>query len=194
MLRGVLSAACAVALAPFVLGGGAESPAVVAVRVWPAVGPAERAVGTVVAPGRVLTVDHVLAPGRRVEVEGADGVRRSATVLLRRPGPDLALLRVPGAAGPAVRVADGADGLRVLTPAGERRADLRRRLVARLVDQPGRPRRPSLDLAVSIAPGDSGAPVVDRHGALVGVVYARSTRRDGTAYAVRGAPLRRLAG
>jgi S1-C subfamily serine protease len=193
MLRGVLGAACAVAVAPFVVGGAAGRPAVVAIRVWPATGPAERATGTVVARGRVLTVDHVLEAGRRIEVEGADGVRRAATVLLRRPGSDLALLRVPGVTGPEVRFGDGGEGLRVLTVAGARPADLRRRIVARLVDQPGRPRRPSLDLAVPVAPGDSGAPVVDGDGAVVGVVYARSTRRDGTAYAVRGEALRRLA-
>jgi hypothetical protein len=74
-----------------------------------------------------------------------------------------------------------------------RPAVLRRRIVARLVDQPGRPRRPSLDLGVTISAGDSGAPVLDRDGNLVGIVYARSTRRGGTAYAVRAGELSRLA-
>jgi S1-C subfamily serine protease len=92
-----------------------------------------------------------------------------------------------------VRLGDAAGAVRVLTTAGARPAELRRQVVARLVDQPGRPRRPSLDLAVTVAPGDSGAPVLDADGAVVGVVYARSTRRDGTAYAVRGEGLRRLA-
>lgn len=45
-------------------------------------------------------------------------------------------------------------------------------------------RRPALELAVSVAPGDSGAPVLDRDGSVVGVVFARSTRLPGTAYAV----------
>ena len=62
---------------------------------------------------------------------------------------------------------------------------MRRRINARLVDQPGKPRRPSFELAATIASGDSGAPVVDADGEIVGVVYARSTRRGGTAYAMR---------
>ena len=107
------------------------------------------------------------------------------------------MLRVPGVTGPPVRFGDADGELRVLTaprrggdahvaaagrvvPAG-----LRRRINARLVDQPGRPRRPSFELAADIVSGDSGAPVVDSDGEIVGVVYARSTRRGGTAYAVR---------
>jgi hypothetical protein len=35
--------------------------------------------------------------------------------------------------------------------------------------------------------------VLNRRGELVGVVYARSTRRDGTAYAVRAGALSTLA-
>jgi S1-C subfamily serine protease len=196
--RRSLTVACAAVLAPFAIADAAERPAVVTVRVWSAAGVAERATGTVVRPGEVLTVDHVLASGDRVEVLGGDGVRRGATVIRRRPALDLALLRAPGATGPTVRFGEAGDDLRVLTARDglvrARSAGLRRRIVARLVDQPGRPRRPSLDLAVAVAAGDSGAPVVDDDGDVVGVVYARSTRRDGTAYAVRGEGLRRLAG
>jgi S1-C subfamily serine protease len=48
-------------------------------------------------------------------------------------------------------------------------------------------------LAATVSAGDSGAPVLNRDGALVGIVYARSTRRDGTAYAVRAGELSGLA-
>ena len=170
--------ACVAALALLGVGGAAEQPAVVDVRVWTAAGVPERAMGTVVDDGRVLTVDHVLVGARRIDVEG-----RPATVVRRRPGLDLAELRVPGVDGPRVRFAEAREGdeVRVLA----RRASVRRRVSARLVDAPGRPRRPSLELAVDVTAGDSGAPVVDREGRVVGVVYARSTRRGGTAYAVR---------
>jgi S1-C subfamily serine protease len=193
----VAAAVVAVALAA-AAGGAADRPSVVTVRAWSGAGVAERATGTVVAPNRILTVAHVLGGADRVEVQGGDGVRRRAVVLARRPALDLALLGVRGVRGPAVRFADPAGGdLRVLTPRDggvrARPAALRRRVVARLVDQPGRPRRPSLDLAVAVAPGDSGAPVVDGDGEVMGVVYARSTRRGATAYAVRGDGLVRLA-
>jgi S1-C subfamily serine protease len=192
-----LTFASIVALAPFAAGTGSQPPAVVAVRVWSVTGEAQRATGTIVAPGRVLTVDHVLGAGDRIEVLTAGGVRRRATVARRRADLDLAVLRVPGATGPSVRVNDASAGLRVLVEREgairERPALLRRRIVARLVDQPGRPRRPSLELSVTVAAGDSGAPVLNREGELVGIVYARSTRRDGAAYAVRAGELSRLA-
>ena len=103
----------------------------------------------------------------------------------------VAVLDVPGAAGPPVRFDDAADDLRVLLRRDDRvrrrEAPLRRRLVARLVDQPGRPRRESLELAITVSAGDSGAPVVDGDGDVVGIVYARSRRHGRTAYAVRTA-------
>jgi hypothetical protein len=58
-----------------------------------------------------------------------------------------------------------------------RPVELRRRIV----DQPGHPRRAALELGAPIVPGGSGAPVDD----VAGIVFKRSTRRGGTAYAVR---------
>jgi S1-C subfamily serine protease len=189
MRRFALTFAAAAVLAPLAVGSSAERPSVVAVRVWSAAGEVQHATGTIVAPGRVLTVDHVLGAGDRIEVLTAGGVRRRATVARRRADLDLAVLRVPGATGPPVRVSGGATRLRVLVERDGaveiRPAMLRRRILARLLDQPGRPRRPSLELAATVSAGDSGAPVLNHNGALVGIVYARSTRREGTAYAVR---------
>ena len=128
----------------------------------------------------MLTVAHVLEGASRVEVQG-----RAATIVRSDPALDLALLRAPGVTGPAARFGDANGDVRVLTTDGVMRADVRRRVSARLVDQPGRPRRPSLELAATVSAGDSGAPVVNADGEVVGVVYARSTRRGGTAYAVR---------
>ena len=177
----MVAAAVSVLLASIVVGGGPRTPAVVAVRVAQPGGSAEIATGVVVAPGRVLTVAHVLPGGRGVSVDGAP-----ATVLRERAGQDLALLAVPGATGPQARYATaGSDGLRVLLRDGARRAVLRRRIVATLADAPGKPRRAALELGVDVEPGDSGAPVVDGRGRVVGIVFARSTRRDGVAYAVR---------
>ncbi|HEX2105381.1 MAG TPA: hypothetical protein VHF51_17140, partial [Solirubrobacteraceae bacterium] len=50
--------------------------------------------------------------------------------------------------------------------------------------------RPALELAARVAPGDSGAPVLDRRGRLAGVLFARSDRRPATAYAVAAAAVR----
>ena len=204
------------ALAPLALIAPAERPQVVTVYAWTGGERPERATGFVVAPGRVMTVAHVLDGAVRVEVRpaparggGAPGPGRPPARGGGAPGPgrvparggaarvvrtdralDLAVLRVPGATGPRVRFGDHARDLRLLA-ARAVPAQVRRRVDARLVDQPGRPRRPSLEMAATVLPGDSGAPVVGADGAIVGVVYARSTRRSATAYAIRGTEVRR---
>jgi S1-C subfamily serine protease len=61
-------------------------------------------------------------------------------------------------------------------------------------DQPTDPPqdRPGLELAATIDPGDSGAPVVDGRGRLLGVLYARASDRPDTAWAVDAAAVRSL--
>jgi S1-C subfamily serine protease len=54
--------------------------------------------------------------------------------------------------------------------------------------------RPGLEVAARIDPGDSGAPVLDRRGRVLGVVYARSSDREGTAWAVDAAAVRGVLG
>lgn len=190
--------AAAAGLAAVALAGrdaGPAPPTVVAVQVRGAVGAADAATGVVLGPGRVLTVAHVLLRPGRVVVRGPGGAARPASVLRTDPALDLAVLRVPGVDGPPPRAGDaGAHDAVLVLRSGTRprAATVRRRVVARLADQAGRPRRPSLELAADVRGGDSGAPVVTRDGRVVGVVYARSTRRPGTAYAVRGPGLRRL--
>ncbi len=49
-------------------------------------------------------------------------------------------------------------------------------------------------LAAQLAPGDSGAPLVDQFGRVVGVAFAIDPGRDGTAYALTTAELRARAG
>jgi hypothetical protein len=71
---------------------------------------------------------------------------------------------------------------------------VRRRVLVHFRDQPeDTPRdRPGLELAAQIDPGDSGAPVLDGRGRLVGVLYARSRDADGTAWAVDASAARAL--
>jgi S1-C subfamily serine protease len=144
---------------------------------------------------RVLTVAHALSGRDAVAVAG-----RPARILRLDRRLDLALLEVPGLRAPALRF--GADaqrvGLVVLRGARPRTltGSLRRRVRVLWHDQPGDPaqERPGLELAAAIDPGDSGAPVVDRRGRLLGVLYARSGERGGTAWAVDAAAVRGLLG
>ena len=143
------------------------------------------ATGVATGDGRVLTVAHALTGGRAVDVAG-----RRATVLRVDRRLDLALLSVPGLRAPAVRL--GGDARRVGIPVlREHRprtlcGTIRRQVLVRWREQPDDPPqpRPGLEVAVRIDPGDSGAPVVDRDGRVLGVLYARSSDTPGTAWAV----------
>jgi hypothetical protein len=147
---------------------GSPEPRVVTVLVERASGVPERASGFVV-DGRVVTVAHPLGGGA-VSVDG-----RAAHVARVSRDDDLAVLqlRIEGK-----RV--GGAGVRVLRAGGAVEAAVRRRITAHI---DGRA-RPALELAADVAAGDSGAPVVDGRGHLLGVVFARSRTRPGTAYAV----------
>jgi S1-C subfamily serine protease len=153
----------------------------------------EVASGVAAGDGRVLTVAHPLSPGRAVRVGG-----RPARVVRLDRRLDLAVLAVPGLRAPALRLGDGGARARVvvLRAAGARPVDapIRRRVTVAFRDQPGDPprMRPGLELAAAIDPGDSGAPVLDGRGRLLGVLYARSRDRAGTAWAVDAAAARSL--
>jgi S1-C subfamily serine protease len=146
------------------------------------------ATGVATGNGRVLTVAHVLAGGHAVTVSG-----RRARVLRVDRRLDLALLAAPGVRAPVVRLRGDAGSVRLaVLRAGRRRmlaGTVRRRVLIHWHEQPGdRARlRPGLELAAQVDPGDSGAPVVDRTGRLLGVLFARSSDGDATAWAV-GAP------
>jgi hypothetical protein len=175
--------------------GGAERPDVLRVTVAQDGLLPEIATGVAVGDERVLTVAHPLDGGHAVHVAG-----RPARVLRIDRGLDLALLEVPGLRAPALRLGgDGARAALVVLRDGrprEQAGRIRRRVLVRWSEQPGDPPRdrPGLELAATVDPGDSGAPVLDPQGRLLGVVYARADDDDGTAWAVDASAVRRLLG
>jgi S1-C subfamily serine protease len=194
--------AAGVAIAGAVLAGGCgasgsadEPPQVVRVTVAVDGLLPEVATGVATGDGRVLTVAHALSGGRAVEVAG-----RPARVVRLDRRLDLAVLAVPGLRAPAVRFGGAAEriGIPVLRDGGPRRltGSIRRRVLVRWRDQPTDPSRarPGLEVAARIGPGDSGAPVVDGRGRLLGVLYARSGDREGTAWAVAASGVRAVLG
>jgi S1-C subfamily serine protease len=112
---------------------------------------------------------------------------------------DVAVLAVAGDGAPAARLGSGRAGERVtvrVLRAGEARslrATVRRPITARVRGLGGRVRvRPALELAVSVMPGDSGAPVLDGQGHVVGVVFAQASGSAALAYALDARALRPL--
>ncbi|HEY7623127.1 MAG TPA: hypothetical protein VH834_25355, partial [Solirubrobacteraceae bacterium] len=76
---------------------------------------------------------------------------------------------------------------------GARPATVRRAITATVRVEPAPAvRRPALELGADVAPGDSGAAVVDDRGRVVGVLFATSRDRAHTAYAVDATALAAL--
>jgi S1-C subfamily serine protease len=161
-------------------GGDAAPPPVLKVEVPGTTLATGDATAFAVGDGRVVTVAHVLRAGRPVYVAG-----RRARVLRVDRQLDLALLGVRGVHGAAVGGGSVRPGeraaVRVLRAGAPRSlpATVRRPISARLTDRTGRVAvRPAIELAAAVIPGDSGAPVVDGDGHVVGMVFAHAS--DGT--------------
>lgn len=145
-------------------------------------------VGTVVADGVVLTAAHVVEGDLRdLRVDGA-----SAVVVGVDIESDLALLAVEGTpptdprwiVEPAIDAVSGP--VEILTDDGVIDTTLVRTLTLRVDDiSAGVTReRATLELAVIVEEGDSGSPVVDAAGRLVGIVVLRRSS-TGVSYASR---------
>ncbi len=151
--------------------------------------------GFVIAPQRVVTNAHVVAgvDAPRVQVTG-EGELLPGTVVVFDAARDLAVLAVPGlAAAPlglgrelgtsadAVVAGFPLDGPYTAVPARVREV-----LTARGQDiyAQGEVVREVYSLATTVEPGNSGGPLLDGAGSVVGVVFARSLDDPGTGYAL----------
>lgn len=146
--------------------------------------------------GLILTNDHV-ARGDRAEVELSDGRRLAARTLARDRDNDLALLRVSAHDLPAAPVGDlqalkvGEIILAVGHPWGvQGTATLG--IVSGMGPGTwlGQTRREMLQADVALAPGNSGGPLADARGRVVGI--ASMVMRPGIALAVPSHVARRF--
>lgn len=161
----------------------------------PSCGRGQEGSGFVVAPQRVVTNAHVVAgvPEPAVQVTGT-GPRLDARVVVFDPERDLAVLAVPDLGseplplGPELARGDSAVvlGFPLDGPYDAQAARVRQVLTAQGEDIYGDPGvvREVYSLATRVEPGNSGGPVLDADGAVVGVVFARSLDDSGTGYAL----------
>ncbi|HYI62609.1 MAG TPA: MarP family serine protease [Acidimicrobiales bacterium] len=149
--------------------------------------------GWVVQPGVVVTNAHVVAGEPATELEAQDGERVPATLVAFDPEVDLAVLRAPGLDAEPLAVVPSEVGQRGAVfghpgggPLELSPFEVRQRVDAVGSDIYGRPGvdREVLILASELAPGDSGSPLVDGEGRVVGVAFAIAPDRPGVAYAV----------
>jgi serine protease Do len=126
--------------------------------------------------GYIVTNHHVIARGR-VAVSLPDGEEAPARVVAQEPEIDLALLKIERSDLPVAQIADS-NGIRpgqiVLAmghPWGQRAA-----VTTRIISGKGKAqvkgKRGSIPVIrsdVLLAPGNSGGPLVDAHGAVLGI-------------------------
>lgn len=149
--------------------------------------------GFVVAPGLVATNAHVVAGEDDTEVQLDDGSTRAATVVAYDPRRDIAVLRVDGLDRPPLELRDAEVGEvgGVFGHPGGGPLDVSPFKVAEEITAVGNDvydreesRREVLVLASELAPGDSGAALVDPQGDVVGLAFAVAPDKSGVAYAL----------
>lgn len=138
-------------------------------------------------PGLIITNHHVV-PGPSAEVTLSTGQRRSARVIRRAPGLDLAALAVEGDLPHGLRVGE-ADALRVGdvvvavgNPMGARNAPS----IGILASSP----QDVLRLSITLRPGNSGGALVNARGEVVGIPHM--VTGNGLALAVSTTTVRRF--
>ena len=158
----------------------------------------QQGTGFVAGPNLVVTNAHVVAGEPRTRIETSDGRRLDTQLAAFDPDRDLAVLRVPGLDLPALEQADGQVDERGALFGHPEGGPLRESPVriAEEILAPGSDITRTRDierhvfvLAAVVAPGDSGAPLVDVEGRVLGVVFAYDQSRETTAYALTRAEL-----
>lgn len=152
------------------------------------------ATAVVVDDGRMLTTAHAVAGADDdLRVVALDGTEFGVRVIGFDPQLDLALLEVDGLSAPIVPTGQpGVGGTGTIVAVS---GDLEIRRIDYVVEQvvtarsgdiydEGEVLRTALDLEAIVEPGDSGAPLVDESGSMVGMLFARSSDADDGAWAL----------
>lgn len=157
--------------------------------------------GFVVAPERVMTNAHVVAGTTQVVVDTGDG-QLTATVVLFDPAVDVAVLDVPGLAAAPIPFApapakSGADALVLGYPGGgpytaspariRETLDLSGPDIYRAADVT----REVYTVRGSIRQGNSGGPLVDDQGRVLGVVFGAAVDNSDTGFVLTAAEVAR---
>lgn len=149
--------------------------------------------GFVVGAGLVVTNAHVVAGESETVVQRSDGSQVRASVVAFDPRRDLAVLSAPGLDRPSLGIVDVEEGAigAVFGHPGGGPLQVSPFQVARTVSATGtdiydreRTERKVLILSSSLAPGDSGAALIDPQGRVVGVAFAIAPDKPGVAYAL----------
>ncbi len=150
--------------------------------------------GFVVAPGIVVTNAHVVAGIARPTVEDANGVHPTSVILFD-PSYDLAVMRVDGLDERPLQldpdqVARGVQAAVLGYPDGGPFDAVPAGVLAEFQAQgrdiygQGLTLRNVYEIQALVRPGNSGGPLVQPDGEVIGVVFSRSTTNDDIGYAL----------
>lgn len=157
--------------------------------------------GFVISPQRVMTNAHVVAGAEDVSVESGDQTLR-AEVVLYDPRTDLAVLRVPGLSVEPLPFAaedgeSGQDGIVLGYPLDgpytAESARIRDRVPLRgpdIYESPTPVDRDVFTLRAKVLSGNSGGPLVDTNGAVLGVIFGAAVDDSETGFALSAAEVR----
>ncbi|MEV5647639.1 MarP family serine protease [Nocardia sp. NPDC052254] len=148
--------------------------------------------GFVVAPERIMTNAHVVAGTSTVQVDTARG-RLDATVVLFDPSKDVAILAVPGLNAPVIPLAEaagksGESAIVLGYPGGgpytASAARVRETLELTGPDiyKSNTVERQVYTVRGRVRAGNSGGPLVDTDGQVLGVVFGAAVTDDDTGY------------
>ena len=155
---------------------------------------AQEGTGWVLEPGTVVTNAHVVAGAERIRIQAPSGGRYAAQLVVFDPDRDLAVLRVRGLPAPALQLGSPLDrgegavvsGYPLDGPYTAVPARVRNVLEARGRDIYGQDSvvREIYSLYTRVQPGNSGGPLLDPSGRVVGIVFAKSIEDNNTGYAL----------
>lgn len=155
--------------------------------------------GFVVGPDLVVTNAHVVAGISQPYVEDSNG-NHLGTVIYFNPNLDLALLRVHGLAGRPLNISSQTVGQN--TPAAVLgypggggfkvdRAEVLQEFEATgsNIYAQGNTNRQIYEVEANIIPGNSGGPLINTQGIVIGIVFAQSTQYNQVGYALVSVPI-----
>jgi trypsin-like peptidase/colicin V production protein len=149
--------------------------------------------GFPIGSGLIVTNAHVVSGTTDHRIQTADGTVLPASVIYFDPEVDIAILRVPGFAGPSLELAPGGRGTTgaVIGYPGGGPERVEPAIIDGAVNAEGRDiysanlvTRQIYVLQSHVRPGNSGGPIVDLEGRVLGVVFATSASQPDQAYAL----------
>ena len=164
----------------------------------------EKGQGTcfLIAPGYLLTNNHCVEGAKEITVKGIDGdftTKYGATVVATDPSNDLALIKLGNKnikfnpLPSAIRSSGVAQGEKVYAlgfPAASAMGEevkITEGIISAKSGAQGDISKYQISAAVN--PGNSGGPLIDEQGNIVGVIYAKSTIAESAGYAVKASYL-----